>query len=78
MVAIFSPHWNGWSGYTQGVIAGTSRLSGIDRGPLALQSDIPRQVEDNLDPQDFESRWRAESNPNTSDSFPIHIQSKWD
>lgn len=49
-------------------------------GTLALQSDILRQLEGNQDPsvEDLEARWRIESGITIPNSFPTHIQSKWD
>src|SRR6218665_371752 len=49
-------------------------------GTLALQSDILRQLEGNQDPsvEELEARWRIESGITIPNSFPTHIQSKWD
>src|SRR6218665_1543755 len=49
-------------------------------GTLALQSDILRQLEGNQNPlvEDLEARWRIESEITIPNSFPTHIQSKWD
>ncbi len=49
-------------------------------GTLALQSEILSQLEDNRDQhvEALEAEWRSEAQTDTTNSFPTHIQSKWD
>ena len=49
-------------------------------GTLVLQSDILRQLEGSTDPhaRELEASWRTDSGMDITETFPGHLQSRWD